>query len=128
MGQQILVIDDDPDALKVIGLILQRRGFEPVLVQSGQAAFEFLSHDIPALIILDVMMPGMDGNEVCRQIRADSRTAQVPIVMLTARSATANQVEGLLAGADDYLVKPTRPDELMASVQNALARAVQPPK
>jgi DNA-binding response OmpR family regulator len=128
MSQQVLVIDDDPDALEMIGLILQQRGFEPVLVQSGQAAFEFLSHDIPALIILDVMMPGMDGNEVCQQIRADSRTAQVPVVMLTARSATANQVEGLLAGADDYLVKPISSEELIASVQNALARAVQPPK
>jgi len=126
MSQRILVVDDDPEALQLIGLIMRRHGFEPILVQSGAEAFQFLAHNIPDLILLDVMMPGMDGNEVCQRIRSDSRTAHVPVVMLTARSGTANQVEGLLAGADDYLVKPASSNELITSVQTALARAAEP--
>src|SRR5512136_3042015 len=86
MGQQILIVDDDPDALDLIGLILRRHGYEPVGVLSGTEALQFLAHDVPDLIVLDVMMPGLDGNAVCQQIRADSRTASIPVVMLTARS------------------------------------------
>ena len=127
MNPRILIVDDDPDALALIGMILRANGFDSIAVESGPQALAFLAHDVPDLIILDVMMPQMDGNEVCQLIREDSRTAHVPVVMLTARSATANQVEGLLAGADDYLVKPSSRDELVASVRAALARATSAP-
>jgi DNA-binding response OmpR family regulator len=127
MNERILIVDDDEEALNLVGMILKRRGYEPIKVQSGQKALEFLSHSLPDLIILDVMMPEMDGKDVCRQIRADSRMTNIPIVMLTARSETANQIEGLLAGADDYLVKPVGSEELLTSVQAALARAANAP-
>jgi CheY-like chemotaxis protein/MinD-like ATPase involved in chromosome partitioning or flagellar assembly len=128
MNPRILIVDDDPEARRLIGMILQRSGFEPIPVPGGAEALEYLAHDVPDLIILDVMMPHMDGNEVCQRIREDSRTARVPVVMLTARSETANQVEGLLAGADDYLVKPSTREELIASIQAALARAASAPQ
>ena len=124
MSQRILVVDDEADTLEMIEFMLRRHGFEVILAQSGPEALELLSHDIPDLIILDVMMPGMDGNKVCQQIRADSRTSFVPLVMLTARSGTPHQVQGLLSGADEYLVKPVTQDELVKCVQTILARSM----
>jgi DNA-binding response OmpR family regulator len=128
VSYKILIVDDDDDALELIAMIMRRQGYETVVAHSGYEALGLLAHDVPDLIILDVMMPGMDGNEVCQHIRADSRTAHIPIVMLTARSATANQIEGLLAGADDYLVKPSSSSELIKSVETALARALAGPE
>ena len=123
--QQILVVDDDTDALHLVGMTLERRGFEVALARSGPEALGLLAHNIPDLIILDVMMPQMDGNEVCQYIKSDPRTAHVPVVMLTARSQAASQVESLRAGADDYITKPVSPSELVARVQAVLARTVQ---
>jgi CheY-like chemotaxis protein/MinD-like ATPase involved in chromosome partitioning or flagellar assembly len=123
MSQRILVVDDEADTLKMIEFMLRRHGFEVILAQSGPEALELLAHDIPDLIILDVMMPGMDGNQVCQRIRADSRTSFVPLVMLTARAGTPHQVQGLLSGADEYLVKPVTQDELVKCVQTILARS-----
>ncbi len=127
MNERILIVDDDEDTLDMIEMILERRGYRSIQTKSGLEALAFLARDVPDLIILDVMMPDMDGNKVCQRIRADSRTANVPVVMLTARSGKANQVEGLMAGADDYLVKPIQPEELFASIENALARAARAP-
>jgi len=127
MSERILIVDDDEDALNLIETILKRRGFELIRARSGSEALSILARSVPDLILLDVMMPGMDGNEVCRQIRADSRMADVPVLMLTARSETANQIEGLLAGADDYLVKPLTTEELVASVWSALERTASAP-
>ena len=124
MSQRILVVDDEADTLDLIEFMLRRYGFEVILAQSGPEALKLLSHDIPDLIILDVMMPGMDGNQVCQQIRADSRTSFVPLVMLTARSDTSHQVQGLLSGANEYLVKPVTQDELVNCVQTVLARSL----
>ena len=124
MSQRILVVDDEADTLEMIKFMLQRYGFEVILAQSGPEALKLLARDIPDLIILDVMMPGMDGNQVCQQIRADSRTSFVPLVMLTARSGTPHQVQGLLSGADEYLVKPVSQDELVNCIQTVLARSV----
>jgi CheY-like chemotaxis protein len=124
MSQRILVVDDEADTLEMIGFMLQRQGFEVMLAQSGPEALKLLARDIPDLIILDVMMPGMDGNQVAQHIRADSRTSFVPLVMLTARSGTRHQVNGLLSGADEYLVKPVTQDELMNCIQTVLARSM----
>ena len=123
MSQRILVVDDEAEALEMIKFMLQRQGFEVILAQSGPEALKLLARDIPDLIILDVMMPGMDGNQVSQQIRADSRTSFVPLVMLTARSGTPHQVQGLLAGADEYLVKPVTQDELLDCIRAVLARS-----
>ena len=124
MSQRILVVDDEVDTLEMIKFMLQRYGFEVILAQSGPEALKLLARDIPDLIILDVMMPGMDGNQVSQQIRADSRTSFVPLVMLTARSGTPHQVKGLLSGADEYLVKPVSQDELLNCIRTVLARSV----
>ena len=120
MSQSILVVDDDPDTLTLIGLTLQRRGFEVIKAQSGPQALGLLAHDMPNLVILDVMMPQMDGYEVCREIKADPRTAHLPVIMLTAKAQTASQLEGFRAGAIDYITKPVHPQELVTRIQTVL--------
>jgi DNA-binding response OmpR family regulator len=123
MAKTILVVDDDSDTLTLIGLTLQRRGFEVVKAQSGQQALSLLAHDRPDLVILDVMMPQMDGYEVCREIKADPRTADLPVIMLTAKAQTQSQLEGFRAGAIDYITKPVHPQDLMARIQTVLERS-----
>jgi DNA-binding response OmpR family regulator len=123
MAKTILVVDDDADTLTLIGLTLQRRGFEVVKAQSGQQAISLLAHDRPDLVILDVMMPQMDGYEVCREIKADPRTADLPVIMLTAKAQTQSQLEGFRSGAIDYITKPVHPQDLVARIQTVLERA-----
>lgn len=125
MAQRILVVDDDPDTLTLIGLTLQRRGFEVLKAQSGQQALNLLTHDMPDLVILDVMMPQMDGYEVCREIKAQPRIAHLPIVMLTAKAQTASQLEGFRAGAIDYITKPVHPQDLVKRIQSVLDKTAQ---
>jgi DNA-binding response OmpR family regulator len=126
MSQRILVVDDDVDTLNLIGLTLKRYGFEVDKAESGPEALRLLNHDMPDLIILDVMMPQVDGYEVCRQIRADPRLARLPVVMLTARSQMESQVEAFRAGADDYITKPVRTAELIARLQAVMEHSVGP--
>ena len=116
----ILVVDDEPKFLKIITDTLQRSGHQTLSAANGEIAVELVEREQPALILLDVRMPGMDGCETCRRIRAFSR---VPIIMLTALSQKSDIVRGLEAGADDYLTKPFSVDELLARVQAALRRA-----
>jgi len=122
MAKTILVVDDDSDTLTLIGLTLQRRGFEVIKAQSGQQALNLLAHDRPDLVILDVMMPQMDGYEVCREIKADPRTAELPVIMLTAKAQTQSQLEGFRVGAIDYITKPVHPQDLVARIQTVLER------
>ena len=123
MPQSILVIDDDFDTLTLIGLTLQRRGFSVKKAQSGPEALELLREDLPDLVIADVMMPLMDGYEVCRTIKSDPRTAHLPVVMLTAKAQTSSQLEGFRAGAIDYITKPVHPQELISRITAVLERA-----
>jgi len=123
MTQTILVVDDDLDTLTLIGLTLQRRGFTVMKAQSGPEALDRLRTDMPELVIVDVMMPFMDGYEVCRIIKGDARTAHLPVVMLTAKAQTASQIEGFRAGAIDYITKPVHPQDLVARIVAVLERA-----
>ncbi|HTP11391.1 MAG TPA: response regulator [Anaerolineae bacterium] len=123
MTQTILVVDDDLDTLTLIGLTLQRRGFAVMKAQSGSEALEKLRLDLPDLIIVDVMMPHMDGYEVCRTVKGDPRTMHLPVVMLTAKAQTASQLEGFRAGAVDYITKPVHPQDLVARIASVLERA-----
>ena len=123
MMQTILVVDDDLDTLTLIGLTLQRRGFAVMKAQSGPEALEKLHTDLPDLMIVDVMMPHMDGYEVCRTVKGDPRTAHLPVVMLTAKAQTASQLEGFRAGAVDYITKPVHPQDLVARIAAVLERA-----
>jgi DNA-binding response OmpR family regulator len=127
MSRQILVVDDDADALVLMAMILKRRGFEVLKAQGGPQALGLLTHNLPDLVVLDVMMPHMDGYEVCRQIKADPRTAHLPVVMLTARAQPANQMEGFRAGASDYIAKPVHPDELVERITAVLEQSAGAP-
>ena len=120
----ILVIDDEPDLLELVEFNLKKDGYEVIVAKNGQSGLEIAQKHVPDLIILDLMMPGLDGLEVCRQLRSDSRTRQIPMIMLTAKSAEADRIVGLELGADDYVTKPFSPRELVARVRALLRRAV----
>lgn len=123
MAEKILIVDDDIDSLKLIGLMLQRQGYEISAANAGGQAISKAQSDAPDLIILDVMMPDMDGYEVCRRLRADPNTQTIPIIMFTAKTLVDDKVTGFEAGADDYLTKPTHPAELASRVKAVLARS-----
>ncbi len=123
MPEKILVVDDDIDSLKLIGLMLQRHGYEVGAANTGQQAIAKAMAERPNLIILDVMMPDMNGYEVCRRLRAATETQSIPIIMFTAKTLIDDKVAGFEAGADDYLTKPTHPAELASRVRAILARS-----
>jgi len=118
----VLVVDDDPRMLSMMRRVLEVDGYNVATADGGDAALEIVRAQPVDLLILDVMMPGADGFEVCRTVRRESG---VPILMLTARDESVDKITGLDCGADDYVVKPFNPDELMARVR-ALLRRVQP--
>ncbi len=123
MADKILVVDDDMDSLKLIGLTLQRQGFEIAAANTGKQALEKAICKNPDLIMLDVMMPDMDDcGVVCRRLRAEPTTRTISIIMFTAKSMVDDKVAGFEAGADDYLTKPTHPAELVSRVRAVLAR------
>jgi len=115
----IMVVDDDQDLAEMLGIVLTGSGYEVDLVNSGDQVMTLFDAHQPDLILLDVMLPGMDGVEVCKAVRAKS---MVPIVMLTAKGDTQDVVLGLEAGADDYIVKPFNPNELIARLKVRLRR------
>ncbi|MCX7854593.1 MAG: response regulator [Anaerolineae bacterium] len=125
MPGKILIVEDDLESLKLIGLMLQSRGYQIVAAQSGPQALNKVVSESPDLILLDVMMPGMDGYEVARRLRADARTAAIPIIMLTARGQVTDKVAGFEAGADEYLVKPVHPAELVTRIESLLTRSTR---
>lgn len=123
MPEKILIVDDDVDSLKLIGLMLQRQGYSVVAANSGAQALVKAESELPDLIILDVMMPDMNGLEVSRRLRANSGTDKIPIIMFTAKTLIDDKVKGFEAGADDYLTKPTHPVELASRVKAVLQRS-----
>ncbi|GGB39220.1 DNA-binding response regulator [Flexivirga endophytica] len=116
---RVLVVDDDPSLAEMLGIILQGEDLEVTFCATGDRAMEAFHDSKPDVVLLDVMLPGIDGVEVCRLIRAEST---VPIVMLTARTDTVDVVLGLESGADDYVTKPFKPQELVARVRARLRR------
>jgi molybdopterin adenylyltransferase len=120
VSDRILVADDDPDIVEAIRVNLETAGFEVHVAYNGFEAMEQARAVEPAVILLDVMMPGLDGFEVCRELRADPRTQDAAIVFLTAKTATRDEAMGLIAGADDYVVKPFDPADLLTRIQGAL--------
>lgn len=122
MSKKILIVDDDPELLRLIGLALHRAGYEPVAAQNAEDALRKLRGEQPALVILDVMLPGASGIDLCRQLRSQARTLPLPIIMLSARAQVDDKIEGLEAGADEYLTKPVSPKEMVARVNSLLER------
>ena len=120
MAEKILIADDDPETLRLVSLMLQRQGYEIVTAANGNQALGMTRTELPDLIILDVMMPDLDGYEVARQIRKQTDTANIPILMFTAKSQVEDKVTGYESGADDYLTKPVHPAELQAHIRALL--------
>ena len=117
---RVLVVDDDLALAEMLGIVLRGEGFEPVFCSDGSEALRVFRESRPDIVLLDLMLPGKDGVDVCRLIRAESGT---PIVMLTAKSDTVDVVVGLEAGADDYIIKPFKPKELVARVRARMRRS-----
>jgi len=121
--QTVLVIDDERDLIELVRYNLEKGGFDVIGATKAEAGLEIARLNSPDAIVLDIMMPGQDGLEVCRQLRADARTARIPVIMLTAKASEADRVVGLELGADDYLAKPFSPRELVARVRAILRRS-----
>lgn len=117
----VLLVDDEPSIIQLSQMYLQREGFRTLAAADGHTALETVSRERPGLLVLDVMLPGLDGFEVCRRLRAQGNP--IPIIMLTARDEDIDKILGLELGADDYLTKPFNPRELVARVKAILRRA-----
>jgi DNA-binding response OmpR family regulator len=120
MTELVLVADDEEDILQLVRRVLERAGFEVMVARDGVQALELAKTRTPAAAVLDVTMPGLDGLEVVRQLRADPATVGVKVLILTARAQQADIDRATAAGADDYLAKPFRPDDLRARIEALL--------
>jgi two-component system phosphate regulon response regulator PhoB len=126
--ESILVIEDEKDIQELVRFNLERDGYRVALAGSAEAAARILARQLPALVLLDLMLPGENGIDFCRQLRADERTRQLPVIMLTARDEDADVVAGLEVGADDYVTKPFTPRVLLARVRAVLRRRAAEPE
>ena len=122
MSKRLLVVDDEPNLLRAVAACLRGEGFDVVTARSGAEALIRVAETVPDLVVSDIRMPGMDGYQLARQLRASSRTALTPVVFLTAKDETADRIEGFRTGVDAYLTKPFEPDELVAVIRSILSR------
>jgi two-component system phosphate regulon response regulator PhoB len=123
--ERILVVDDEEDLLELVNYNLSREGFRVECVASGEAALAAARRNLPDLIVLDLLLPHVDGLEICRRLKSDDKTRHIPVVMLTAKSEEADMVTGLELGADDYITKPFSPRVLLARIRAILRRKAQ---
>ena len=121
MDKKILVIEDDPATLRLIDYSLRHEGFQVLTASNGLEGLRKVHDEEPDLIILDVMLPGMDGFEICHHLRSEPDTAQLPILMLSAKAQEIDKDTGLKVGANDYLAKPADPSEIVSRVERLLA-------
>src|SRR5438132_9266777 len=122
LKQKILIVDDEPEAVELVEFNLKQAGYDVASAVDGAEALKKTRALLPSLIVLDVMLPELDGLEVCRMLRRDPATAAIPIIMLTAKAAEIDRVLGLELGADDYITKPFSPRELILRVKKILLR------
>lgn len=120
--EKILIVDDEKDIARMIDYNLKKEGFRTVLVHDGEDALRAAANDHPDLVVLDLMLPGIDGLEVCKKLKKDPATELIPIIMLTAKTQESDKILGLELGADDYMTKPFSPRELLARVKAVLRR------
>jgi two-component system phosphate regulon response regulator PhoB len=123
MSDSILIVDDEQDVVDLLAYNLQRAGYKTITARDGRVALQKARDEFPALVILDLMLPQMDGTEVCKQLKADSKTAGIPILMLTAKGEEVDRVVGLELGADDYVTKPFSPREIALRIKKILGRS-----
>ncbi|WP_246559108.1 response regulator transcription factor [Citrifermentans pelophilum] len=121
---RILIVEDEESLLKLESILLSSKGYKVVGVADGVAAIEEIFSNIPDLVILDVMLPGIDGFEVCRRIKEDPATSKIPVIMLTARKNTQDMDRGLQSGADAYITKPFKSAQLIGTIERILSNAV----
>ena len=122
MQATILVIEDEPDALELLQFNLKGRGYKVISAESGEKGLQKANAHLPDLVVLDLMLPGLDGLELCKILKRNAKTAHVPIIMVTAKATELDRVLGLELGADDYLVKPFSPRELLLRIERLLKR------
>ncbi|MDD5496388.1 MAG: response regulator transcription factor [Candidatus Omnitrophica bacterium] len=128
MKEKILIVEDEKDIVKMLEYNLKKEGFKTLSDRNGEDALDSAKKEHPDLVVLDLMLPGMDGFEVCKALKADSKTSAIPIIMLTAKSQESDKVVGLELGADDYVTKPFSPRELVARIKAVLRRAKEKDK
>lgn len=128
MSHRILVVEDEPDLLDAVVFALRKEGMKPIACKDGEEALTLVKERRPDLVLLDLMLPGLDGFEVCRRLRASEETARIPIIMVTAKAEETDAVIGLGVGADDYVRKPFGLKELVARVRSLLRRSAEPPE
>jgi DNA-binding response OmpR family regulator len=122
-GEKILIAEDEADVQELVSLHLRNAGYVPVNAEDGPEAIRRAREDSPSLIVLDIMLAGMNGLEVCKLLKADTATSQIPLIMLTAKAEEPDRITGLELGADDYMTKPFSPRELVLRVKSVLRRA-----
>ena len=122
MKEKILIVDDEKDIVKLLDYNLKKEGFRTLLAYDGEDALDMATRERPDIILLDLMLPGIDGLEVCRQLKKEDKTLGIPIIMLTAKTREADKIVGLELGADDYVTKPFSPREIIARVKAVLRR------
>jgi DNA-binding response OmpR family regulator len=121
MKKRILLVEDDPSAARLVSYTLEQEGYEVLTAPNGVEGLRKAREEEPDLLVLDVMLPGLDGFEVCHRLRSEPQTAKLPILMLSAKAREADKATGINVGANDYLSKPAAPDEIAARVANLLA-------
>ena len=122
MAELVAVVDDEPDIVDLVSIHLGRAGYEVVGFEDGRTFFDSMERCIPGIVLLDLMLPDMDGLEICKTLKGDARWSSIPVIMLTARGTEGDKVLGLELGADDYVTKPFSPRELVARVKAVLRR------
>jgi len=128
MKEKILIVEDEKDIVKMLDYNLKKEGFRTLSCHDGEYALDLAGREHPDLIILDLMLPGMDGLEVCKALKKESKTQGIPVIMLTAKAQESDKIVGLELGADDYVTKPFSPRELIARIKAVLRRAKEKEK
>lgn len=128
MKDTILIVEDEKDIVKMLDYNLKKEGFKTLIAHDGEDALDAANTKLPDLILLDLMLPGLDGLEVCKTLKAERKTASIPIIMLTAKSQESDKIVGLELGADDYVTKPFSPRELLARIKAVLRRVKEKDK
>jgi two-component system alkaline phosphatase synthesis response regulator PhoP len=123
--EKILIVDDEKDIVKMLSYNLKKEGYRTVDAHDGEDALDLAISEHPDLILLDLMLPGIDGLEVCKQLKKESKTSRIPVIMLTAKTQETDKVVGLELGADDYISKPFSPKELIARIKAVLRRSLE---
>jgi phosphate regulon transcriptional regulator PhoB len=126
--EKILIVEDEKDIVRMLEYNLKKEGFKTLSARDGEDAVSLSEKECPDLILLDLMLPGMDGLEVCKKLKSEKKTAAIPIIMLTAKSQESDKIVGLELGADDYVTKPFSPRELIARIKALLRRAKEKDK